>query len=82
MLCVRSVTSEGVTVLIRNSPNLLILHAVIGVDKIYDSNNHIVKPEVLTTYLKQEFSHRQLFSAGSYIATDVRHQNPFGLERE
>ena len=44
VLCVRSVTSEGVTVLVRNSPNLLMLHAAIDDNKIYDSNNHIVKP--------------------------------------
>ena len=80
VLCVRSVTREGIAVLVRNSPNLLILHAVIDDDKIYDCNNHIVKPEVLTTYLKQEFSHRHLFSAGSYIVTNVRHLH--ALERE
>ena len=67
VLCVKSVTSEGVTVLVRNSPNLMMLH--VTVSEIYDCNNDKVRPETLESRIKQGFSHRQLFVMGSYLFT-------------
>ena len=41
VLCVRSVTSEGVTVLIKNSPNLLTLHVHITGRRIPYIQKHL-----------------------------------------
>ena len=65
VLCVRSVTSGGVTVLVVNSPNLLMLH--VAVSGIYDCNSDKVQPETLESRLKQAFTHRQLFVMGNYL---------------
>ena len=70
VLCVRSVTSESVTVLVRNSPNLFTLYVVVY-GWIYDTSGAYVQPKVLQTKLKQEFSHRQLFVTGRYIVKVV-----------
>ena len=67
VLCVRSVTSEGVTVLVMNSPNLLMLH--VAVSGICDCNSDKVQSETLESRLKQVFTHRQLFVIGSYLVT-------------
>ena len=61
VLCVRSVTSEGVTVLVRNSPNLCaLLHY-----GIIDDNGDRLKPEILETQLKEQHINRHLFMIGS-----------------
>jgi len=69
-LCVRSVTSEGIAVLVRNSPNLLTLH--LGLND-YDNDSKI-KLEELEIRLKQESSYKLLFLTGSYLI-DVGHCN-------
>ena len=62
MLRVKSVTSEGVTALVRNSPKLMTLYALLY-DDIYGDND---KPN-LTEFeagLRQEHSSRPLFVMG------------------
>jgi len=53
----RSVTSEGITTFIRNSPNLLTLHAFLY---LHQALQH------LDANLKGKMSHRKLFTCGSY----------------
>ena len=66
VLSVRSVTSEGVAALVRNSPNLLTFHAIVYIE-ICGTDGTEVLPEELESSLKQEFSHTQLFTMGSYF---------------
>ena len=55
---VRSVTSEGITALVMNSPNLLTFHIFVEVVK-HDQGN-------LFCALKEKFYNRKLFTMGSY----------------
>ena len=58
VLNVRSVTSEGVTVLVTNSPNLLTFHAFIDTLELLDQD--------LEAALKKKVAHQRLFKGGSY----------------
>jgi len=62
VLLVRSVTSEGITTLIRNSPKLMTFHAVIF-EVVYVGG--CIRHE-FESKLKEEFSRQQLFEVGSY----------------
>jgi len=62
---VRSVTSDGISVFINNSPNLITLHIIVNA-AIHDSKGTMVAMEEVETRLKQTFSHRRLFTSGSY----------------
>ena len=57
-LNVRSVTSEGISVLVTNSPNLLTFHAFIYMFELLDQD--------LKSALKMKMTHRRLFKGGSY----------------
>ena len=70
VLSVRSVTSEGVTALVRNSPNLLTLCAVLY-GWIYDASGASIEPKLLQTTLQQKFPYRRLFVTGSYTVKVV-----------
>ena len=62
LLCVASVTSESVAVLVMNSPNLLTLHIY-----LYHSQDHLkMLNETLDATLKVKMSQRKLFTCGSY----------------
>ena len=82
---VPSVTIDGVTALIRNSPELMTFYCLVY-DGIADNESVDVKqlyagiePEVLETALKQEFSQRKLFVRGSYMLK-VFDIGDFGVE--
>jgi len=66
VLCVKSVTSEGVCLLIANSPNLIMVHIVVNAD--IHSNKGTRK---LEAKIKQKFFHRQLFTSGSFTIERV-----------
>ena len=60
VLYVRSVTSEGINVLVANSPNLLTFIVTVN-DGIYGRNDNIpVDLNQFKARLEKEFSHRQL----------------------
>ena len=61
-----SVTCEGVTVLVRNSPNLLTF-CIVLYNGVINDNGDKLQPEILETKLKQNFYQRQLFMVGSYV---------------
>ena len=61
---VRSVTGDGVTALIGNSPNLMTYH--VSADYIYAYPGVLLKLKIFNTTLKKKFSNRKLFSSGSY----------------
>jgi len=63
---VLKVGSEGISVLVRNSPMLLTFHAVFNTG-IFDKDGTKVEPEFLNFQLKQEFSCRPLFLMGSCL---------------
>ena len=71
VLCVRSVNSEGIAVLVGSSPNLIMFHTV--VHAIFDGKGIPLSFEKFKTSLKKRFSHRQLFTSGSYITFKVYH---------
>ena len=58
VLDVRSVTNDGITALVRNSPNLLTFHIFIEVIEL-DRDN-------IFCALKEKFYNRKLFTMGSY----------------
>jgi len=60
LLNVRTVSIEGITVLVENSPDLLILHI-----------NGIPFEEHLVVSLKEKFCHRKLFTRGSFKSLDI-----------
>ena len=68
VLSVNSVTSEGISILVANSPNLLSLHisskAVIYTDCQEDDYN-IIQYE-LRNYLQTKFHNRKLFTVGDF----------------
>ena len=59
VMCVRYFTTEGVTSLLRNSPELLTFFLIVC---LWDE-----KLDVLDIKLKKLFSKRQLFTGGDYI---------------
>ena len=61
---VRSVTVEGITVLVTNSPKLITFHSVMH-DGYFCAKEEFIS---LKASLMRKFPHRQLFTAGSYIA--------------
>ena len=63
-LQVTSVTAEGVSTLIRNSPNLMTCR--ITMDHIYAFPGVPLKPEDFLSTLKKKFSNSKLFSCGVY----------------
>ena len=65
VLYVRSVTSEGITVLVVNSPNLLTFQAFI------DDDAFELLDQDLETNLKAKMSHRKLFKCGSYLVMEA-----------
>jgi len=66
VLCAMSVTSEGVTMFIANSPNLLSIHILVN-GNIH--NNKTIRK--LETKIKQTFCQRQLFTSGSFTIERV-----------
>ena len=76
VLYVRSVTSEGVTVLVVNSPNLLTFHSFIDTFELLDQD--------LKAALTKKTANRKLFKGGSYevgeihshFCTELRLNNP------
>ena len=71
VLRVRSVTSEGVTVLVENSPKLLILHLSIYDEIRSDKEERSISPGQFMANLKQIFSHRKLFMVNGCILKAV-----------
>jgi len=63
VLHVRSLTREGITTLVTNSPKLRTLHIVIHA-KIYDRNHAILDPNVLENHIRHMFPYRPLFTTG------------------
>jgi len=59
VLYVRSVTSEGVTVLVRNSPNLITLHIIVD-DGIYNNSGAKLNPQEVETMVEKMLSCRFL----------------------
>ena len=59
VLCVRSVTSEGVIVLVRNSPNLVTLHIIVD-DGIYNNSGAKLNPQEVETRVEKMLSCRFL----------------------
>jgi len=66
---VRSVTSEGISTLIKNSPNLLTF--VLDEKKRYDENYF----ELLCTSLRKRFTDRKLFTSGLFCLMGIRFMN-------
>ncbi|XP_065888343.1 uncharacterized protein [Dysidea avara] len=66
VLYVRSVTSEGVTVLVKNSPSLMTFHVIARIFQHTETHERI-DPNVLEMRIKQEYSQHRLFVFGSYI---------------
>jgi len=66
VLCVQSMTSEGITALIKNSPELMTFHCLVY-DEIVDSECDEVDPDSLKYRLKYEYSKSHLFVRGSCI---------------
>ena len=64
VLYVRSITSEGITVMVMNSPNLLTCHVFIDTFELLDKN--------LEAALKKKLLYRKLFEGGSYQVGEVR----------
>jgi len=60
----KSVTRDGVTALIGNSPNLLTFH--VSADHIYASPGIHLTLKTFNVTLRKRFSNRKLFSNGSY----------------
>ena len=60
----KSVTLDGMTALIENSPNLLTFH--VSADHIYASPGVHLKLKTFNSTMKKKFSNRKLFSRGSY----------------
>jgi len=71
VLCVRSVTSEGVTALIENSPKLLMLHVSVYDEIWSDEEETSIPPEQFMANLKQIFFHRKLFKVNGCILKAV-----------
>ena len=55
MLCVKSVTSDGIAVLVRDSPNLMRFHVIVRVCQNTETLEK-VDPSVFVMRLKQEYS--------------------------
>jgi len=70
-MIVRSLTAEGITSLVRNSPKLLTLY-------LTAKTIHCLSVEKFTARLKEMFCKRKLFTAGHYILCD-RNQFPRNL---
>ena len=66
VLNVKSVTSEGVAILVANSPNLITIHIV--VNAAVHGDKAIRK---LETKIKRMFCHRHLFTSGSFTIERV-----------
>ena len=60
VLCAKTVTSEGVIVLIENSLNLLTLHVAVY-HGILGEKESLITPENFMAHLRQMFSNRKLF---------------------
>ena len=71
-LYVRSITGDGITVLVENSPNLFTCH--VSVDYFYTSPGVHLELEDFTVILKKKFLCRKLFTCGSYhLANKLDH---------
>ena len=67
VLFVRSLTGKGITVHVRNSPNLLTFHAVVEDELCHHTGVCTrVDPNLIETGLKRKHPKRQLFIVGSY----------------
>ena len=68
VLYVNSVTSEGIAMLVSNSPNLVTFHLIVKNEICQHTGAHErVNSNVLDMRLKQEYSHHRLFLLGSFI---------------
>ena len=81
VLCVKTVTSDGITVLVVNSPNLLTLH-VSMYDGILDDKERPIQPEESMVNLRQMFSHRKLFKFDGCILKSHRKPDDFIFNQE
>ena len=68
-LYVKSMAISGITTLINNSPNLILLYISIKVPLFND--NHIKNFREYEIQVKKTFSHRKLFVAGSFRVYDT-----------
>ena len=76
VLSVRSVTSEGVAALVRNSPNLITLHIIVD-NGIYNSSGRKLVPHEIETKVEQMLSQRHLGCC------EIKHcDNPYRDRRE
>jgi len=66
VLNVWSVSSDGLAVLIHNSPDLVTFHIVVD-SALHDCKGTMVSMEQVETKLKRKFPLRRLFKSGSYI---------------
>jgi len=66
VFCVKSMSSEGITTLIRNSPELMTFHCLVY-NEIVNCEGIEVNPDILKSRLKYKYSQRQLFVRGSCI---------------
>ena len=69
VMMVRSLTAEGITSLVRNSPKLITLHL-----RAIDIRHGDVDVDFFNAKLKTMFCKRRLFTAGNYMVN----YNPFG----
>ena len=63
VLYVKSVTEEGITALLTNSPKLRTLHVVVR-DKIYDHDGAVLDPNVLENKMSRMFLHKHSLALG------------------
>ena len=81
VLCVKTVTSEGVTVLVVNSPNLLTLHVSLC-GGLLDDKERLIQPKECIINLRQLFSHRKLFKFDGCILTSHCKSDDFRINQE
>ena len=65
VLNVRSLTSDGIAILINDSPNLVTFHVIVNA-AIHDNKGTMIATEEIETRLKLTFSQRRVFTSGSY----------------
>jgi len=75
ILLVNSMTIDGIATLVKNSP-MLITCRVVTIKTIDDEQYEIPTVKLLKMTLMERFSHRKLFTMGSY-QVEQRHHGPF-----
>jgi len=73
VMSVRSLTIEGVTSLVRNSPKLITLFIILSLYDVKDCSPEIVDTLEINATVKRMFCHRRLFRVGCYSM--IRAQN-------